>query len=122
MIIIDVSNGTVAKENFVAMHIDGALYVDLNTQLANINTDVSIGGRHPLPTPDQFYETLTNLGIMPKSYVVVYDDKNGANAAARFWWMLKSVGQNKVQVLDLGFQPASKAGFPISSRTEIAFL
>jgi thiosulfate/3-mercaptopyruvate sulfurtransferase len=50
---------------------------------------------------------------------VVYDDKNGSNAAARFWWMLKSVGHKKVQVLDGGFHAAIKAGFPTSSKTEI---
>ncbi|MDI1307591.1 MAG: rhodanese-like domain-containing protein, partial [bacterium] len=117
IVIIDASNG--AKENYAAEHLDGALYVDLNTQLANINVDVSIGGRHPLPTLEQFSETLTSLGITPMSHVVVYDDKNGSNAAARFWWMLKSVGHQKVQVLDGGFHAAIQAGFPTSSKTEI---
>ncbi|HEY4629388.1 MAG TPA: sulfurtransferase, partial [Flavobacterium sp.] len=68
---------------------------------------------------EHFSKTLTSLGITPISHVVVYDDKNGANAAARFWWMLKSVGHNKVQVLDGGFQAAVKAGFPTSSKIEI---
>lgn len=119
LVIIDASNGSGAKENYGAKHLEDALYVDLNTQLANINADVAIGGRHPLPTLEQFSETLTNLGITPTSHVVVYDDKNGSNAAARFWWMLKSVGHNKVQVLDGGFQAAIKAGFPTSSKIEI---
>ncbi|MFV5695907.1 sulfurtransferase [Flavobacterium sp. LB3P122] len=119
LILIDASNGYGAKENYGAKHLEGTLYVDLNTQLANINADVSIGGRHPLPTLEQFSETLTSLGITPTSHVVVYDDKNGSNAAARFWWMLKSVGHNRIQVLDGGFQAAIKAGFPTSSKTEI---
>ncbi|MFV8375000.1 sulfurtransferase [Flavobacterium sp. GSP11] len=118
LILIDASNGNGAKENYGTEHLDGALYVDLNTQLANINADVSIGGRHPLPTLEQFSETLTSLGITPTSHVMVYDDKNGSNAAARFWWMLKSVGHQKVQVLDGGFQAAIKVGFPTSSKTE----
>lgn len=119
LVIIDASNGPGAKENYEAAHLEGALYVDLNTQLASINTDVAIGGRHPLPTPEQFSETVTRLGITPASHVVVYDDKNAANAAARFWWMLKSAGHNKVQVLDGGLQGAIKAGFPTSSKIEI---
>lgn len=119
LIIIDASNGGGAKENYEAKHLEGALYVDLNTQLATINVDVSIGGRHPLPTCEQFAKTLTNLGITPTSHVVVYDDKNGANAAARFWWMLKSAGHKKVQVLDGGLQAAVKAGFPTSTKIEI---
>ena len=118
LILIDASNGPDAKENYEVKHLEGALYVDLNTQLANIKKDVSIGGRHPLPTMEQFSETLTSLGVTPMSHVVVYDDKNGSNAAARFWWMLKSVGHKKVQVVDGGLQAAIKAGFPTSSKTE----
>jgi thiosulfate/3-mercaptopyruvate sulfurtransferase len=119
LVIVDASNRIGAKGNYASQHLEGALYVDLNTQLANINADVSIGGRHPLPELEDFSKTLTSLGITPKSHVVVYDDKNGANAAARFWWMLKSVGHNKIQVLDGGFQAAVKAGFPTSSKIEI---
>lgn len=118
LVIVDTSNGKGAKENYEAKHIDGALYVDLNTQLADIKPDVAEGGRHPLPTTTQFSETLTNLGISPSSHVVIYDDKNGANAAARFWWMLKAVGHNKVQVLDGGIAAAEQAGLPFNSKIE----
>ena len=119
LIIIDASNGANARANYEAEHLEGALYVDLNTQLANINADVSIGGRHPLPTLSQFSETLTSLGITPMSHVVVYDDKKGSNAAARFWWMLKSIGHSKVQVLDGGFEAAIKAGFQTNSKVTV---
>jgi thiosulfate/3-mercaptopyruvate sulfurtransferase len=95
------------------------LFVDVNTQLADIKDDVSIGGRHPLPTLEQFSKTLTDLGITPETWVVVYDDKNGANAAARFWWMLRSIGHKKVQVLSGGIQAAFQAGFPTSSAVEV---
>jgi thiosulfate/3-mercaptopyruvate sulfurtransferase len=71
-----------------------------------------------LPSPKEFCETLGNLGISPESRVVIYDDKNGANAAARFWWMLKAVGHEKVQVLDGGIDAAIKVGFPTSDKTE----
>lgn len=118
LIIIDASSGKDAKENYATKHLKGALYVDLNTQLANIKPDVSLGGRHPLPSLEQFSETLTSLGITPLSHVVIYDDKNGSNAAARFWWMLKSIGHKKVQVLDGGFEAAVKAGFPTNSNIE----
>jgi thiosulfate/3-mercaptopyruvate sulfurtransferase len=95
------------------------LYVEVNTQLADIKEDVADGGRHPLPTSDQFSKTLTDLGITTTTLVVVYDDKNGANAAARFWWMLSSIGHEKVQVLNGGIQAAIRAGFPTSSAVEI---
>lgn len=119
LILIDASNGKDAKENYAQQHLDGALYVNLNTQLSHIKPDVSIGGRHPLPSLEQFSITLTSLGITPNRHIVIYDDKNGSNAAARFWWMLKSIGHKKVQVVDGGFEAAIKIGFPISSTIEI---
>jgi thiosulfate/3-mercaptopyruvate sulfurtransferase len=119
LVLVDASSGKNAKTNFDERHLDGALFVDLNTQLADIKEDVSQGGRHPLPTLEQFSETLSTLGISPQSHVVVYDDQNGSNAAARFWWMLKSVGRDKVQVLDGGFQGAIKVGFPTNSKITI---
>lgn len=119
LVIVDVSNGKNAKLNYEEKHLDGALYVDLNTQLAEIKEDLSIGGRHPLPKIENFAQTLSNLGISSKSLVILYDDKNGSNAAARFWWMLKSIGHEKVQVLNGGIQEAEKVNFPMSSKTEI---
>lgn len=120
LILIDVSCGKNAKLNHAEKHLEGALFVDLNTQLADIKEDFSLGGRHPLPNIQDFATTLSNLGISSKSHVVLYDNQNGANAAARFWWMLKAVGHEKVQVLNGGFQEAEKLHFPTSSKTEIA--
>ena len=119
VIIIDVSNGKNAKSNYDLNHLEGALFADLNTQLATIKDNLSMGGRHPLPKIEDFATTLSNLGISPQSHVVIYDDKSGSNAAARFWWMLKSVGHQKVQVLNGGFQEAEKNHFPLSSKKEI---
>lgn len=117
LILVDASGG--GKENYLKNHLEGALFVDLNTQLADIKPDVSVGGRHPLPTFEQFSKTLSDLGISANSHVIVYDDKNSSNAASRFWWMLKAIGHKKVKVVDGGFQAAVKAGFPATDRTEI---
>jgi thiosulfate/3-mercaptopyruvate sulfurtransferase len=119
LVLIDANTGINAKSNYEEKHLDGALFVDLNTQLADIKENASIGGRHPLPKIEDFAETVANLGISSSSNVVIYDDKNGSNAAARLWWMLKSLGHEKVQVLNGGFQEAEKMHFPTSSKTEI---
>lgn len=119
IIIVDVSNGNNYKENYAKKHLNKAIFVDLNTQLSDIKEDFADGGRHPLPTIEKFIETLKNIGISEESHVIIYDDINGANAAARFWWMLKSIGHKKVQVLNGGIQQAEKIGFPISSKIEI---
>lgn len=119
LVIIDSSMGINAKSNYNERHLDGALFVDLNIELADIKNDLSMGGRHPLATIKQFSKTLKRLGISEKSHVVIYDDKNGA-IASRFWYMLKSIGHEKVQVLDGGFQKAIKEGFPANSKVETA--
>lgn len=99
---------------------EGALFVDLNTQLATIDPDLSKGGRHPLPSTETFSQTLAFLGISSTGHIVIYDDKDGSNAEARFWWMLRAIGQEKVQVFDGGFQAAVRNGFTISSTVTTA--
>ena len=116
IIIVDAGN----KENYLKKHLDKAIFVDLDSQLAEVNDDFADGGRHPLPKIETFAKTLKNSGIREESHVIIYDDKNGANAAARFWWMLKSIGHEKVQVLNGGIQAAEKAGFPTNNNKETA--
>jgi thiosulfate/3-mercaptopyruvate sulfurtransferase len=111
-ILFDVSAGS--KPRYDAEHLEGAIFIDLNTDLANIG-DYTEGGRHPLPLLDDFYKVLGSFGVNSQTHVIIYDDKNGANAAARFWWMLRAIGHKNVQVLNGGYQAAVAAGFPVSS-------
>lgn len=115
VLIFDVSNSPNARKNFELEHLDGAFFIDLNTQLADIKADLSKGGRHPLPEISSFVATLSKLGIEPSKQIVIYDDTNGSNAAARFWWMLRAIGHESVQVLNGGLNEAKKIGFPLSS-------
>ncbi len=117
--IFDVSSGKEAKANYLKEHIKGAYFIDLNSQLSDIKENAADGGRHPLPSPEKFARTLSNYGLSPESHIIVYDDKNGANAGARFWWMLRAVGHEKVQVLDGGLASAKLSGIPVSSGEEI---
>jgi thiosulfate/3-mercaptopyruvate sulfurtransferase len=119
VILVDAGSGPRAKENYQKSHLNGALYVDLNSDLSDIKEDASNGGRHPLPRPEQFSETISNLGISKSSHVIIYDMNSGANAAARFWWMLRSIGHNLVQVLNGGQHAAEQCGFPMSSSIEV---
>lgn len=115
VLIFDVSNTPNAIINFENLHLKGACFVNLNTQLADIKENAALGGRHPLPDVDNFAKTLHELGIDEDSHVILYDDKNGENAAARFWWMLKAAGHQKVQVLNGGLNHAIKNNFPMDS-------
>ena len=116
-ILFDVSAGS--KARYDEQHLNGAFYLDLNTDLADIK-DFAVGGRHPLPAFEHFAQLLGKYGVTKDTHVIVYDDKNGANAAARFWWMLKSIGHEKVQVLNGGYAAAINAGFAVNAEVPSA--
>lgn len=118
LVILDARAGKNMHEIYLEKHIKDARFIDLDKDLATIGDDPAFGGRHPLPTLEKFSDTLSRLGIKENSHIVIYDDKNGANAAARAWWMLKSFGFDKVQVLDGGMQSAEKFGVKFSSGEE----
>ncbi|UFH30645.1 sulfurtransferase [Chryseobacterium sp. C-71] len=118
LIILDARVGKDACQSYLNKHIQGARFVDLDKDLAEIGEDVAFGGRHPLPSIEKFRETCSNLGIAEDSHIIIYDDKNGANAAARTWWMLRSFGFQNVQVLDGGIQEAEREGLEFSSKEE----
>lgn len=115
--IFDVRTGPDAKEEYQKKHLTNAVFVDLNQDLAEIDNPTN-GGRHPLPKFSNFIKTLGKLGIDRDSEIVIYDDKNGANAGARFWWMLKAVGHKNVRVLNGGLQFAESQNYPLSSGNE----
>lgn len=96
----DLTDATKGRTTYEQGHIPGAHFVDLDTDLAS---PPGIEGRHPLPSPDDFTTTLGRLGVASDTHVVVYDDVAG-RIAARMWWMLRSVGHERVQVLDGGYQ------------------
>lgn len=115
IVIVNAGSGDVAYKKYILEHLDDAVFVDLNKDLAEITKDAKNGGRHPLPTLNKFSEVLQRLGISEQSHVIVYDDQNGANAAARFWWMLRSAGVENTQVLNGGLSDAKNKGLKINS-------
>lgn len=114
--IFDIGNGTLAIENYQKNHLENAVFIDVNIHLSEIKENKAYGGRHPLPTIENFKTTLQNLGINPQDHLVLYDMNCGANAAARFWWMLRAIGHQKVQILNGGMAAAGKIGFPFSNQ------
>lgn len=95
------------RSSYLAGHIPGAVFVDLDTDLSAPPGP----GRHPLPEVDDFASTLRRLGIGPEDEVVVYDDASG-QVAARMWWMLRSIGHERSRVLDGGLVAWVEAGYP----------
>ena len=103
--------GPPGKPDFEAGHIPGAVWVDLETQLAG---PPGVGGRHPLPTVAIFEDAMRSIGVCQDSLVVAYDAAN-SQAAARLWWLLTDAGHGDVKVLDGGFAAWRAAGLPAVS-------
>jgi thiosulfate/3-mercaptopyruvate sulfurtransferase len=116
VIFIDARGGMDAKARYMKNHLDGAIFTDLEEELSQKTSSPSIGGRHPLPEPKRFGKLLGDLGIDPSTQVLVYDDKKGANAAARFWWMLRAAGHTNVHVIDGGLDSLISAGAPLNNK------
>jgi len=112
-ILIDVRwrlGGPPGIESYRAGHLPGAVYVDLDGQLAGPPGD---GGRHPLPDGAVFQSAMRAAGVRGDRPVVVYDDAD-ATIAARAWWLLRYHGHQHVRVLDGGLRAWAGAGLPVT--------
>ena len=121
------------EQLYLASHIPGAIYADLDTALSArhgvpgahgvmtaAGSDVpASGGRHPLPNREKFAICLSSVGMGTDMQAVVYD-RNGANYCGRLWWMLKWAGHENVAVLDGGLQAWQAAGGAVNSAEEPA--
>ena len=102
----DLNDPEAGRRAYLAGHIPGARYADLNRDLSAPLSASS--GRHPLPAPPVFAATLERLGIGNATQVIAYDDAGGAYAA-RAWWLLRWLGHTSVAVLDGGMKAWSAA-------------
>ncbi|MDB5742904.1 MAG: 3-mercaptopyruvate sulfurtransferase [Polaromonas sp.] len=119
------------EQQYLAAHIPGAVYADLDTALsarhgvpgahgvltASGADAPASGGRHPLPNRERFATWLSSVGMGNEMQAVVYD-RNGMNYCGRLWWMLKWAGHENVAVLDGGLQAWQAAGGRVSSGEE----
>jgi thiosulfate/3-mercaptopyruvate sulfurtransferase len=87
------------RQHYLDGHLPGAVYVDLDTELAA--PAVATQGRHPLPELDVLQAAAQRWGVREGSSVVIYDN-SGNLAAARAWWLLRWAGVPDVRLLDGG--------------------
>lgn len=103
------------RQGYEQSHIPRAVYADLNQDLSDLQKTGQ--GRHPLPEEDDFTRKLGQWGIAPHHQLVVYDAGDGSMAAARFWWLLKLLGHQRVAVLNGGLSAWRAGGLPETGET-----
>ncbi|MCU1473637.1 sulfurtransferase [Amnibacterium sp.] len=96
---------------FREAHVPGAVFVDLETELAAPPSAAE--GRHPLPDSAGLQAAARRWGIGDGDLVVAYDDLGGMSAA-RAWWLLADAGVD-VRLLDGGLAAWRAAGRPVES-------
>ncbi len=99
------------RAGYLAGHVPGAVFVDLDRQLADPPSE---RGRHPLPDASRFGADMRAAGVSQGRQVVVYDAATSM-AAARAWWLLRYFGHPYVAVLDGGLAAWVGEGYPVSS-------
>ena len=107
-------DGREARADFEQAHIPGAAFFDLD---AISDRDSALP--HMMPTPEAFGAAVGTLGLSVDDQIVVYDTA-GLFSAARVWWMLKTMGATRVQVLDGGLPRWRDDGLPTVSGPSVA--
>lgn len=97
---------------FRAGHVPGAVYVDLDAELADHGAEGR--GRHPLPSEAGLTAAMRRWGLRDGDAVVVMDDL-GNQSAARAWWLLRYAGVEHVSMLDGGLSAWVRAGHPLET-------
>lgn len=104
------------QPDYVSGHLPGAIYVDLETELAFRGARSE--GRHPIPPIDLLQSAVRRWGISDGDEVVVYDD-NSSLSAARAWWLLRHAGVKNVRILDGALAGWRAAGGKLEAGTPV---
>ncbi|MFT4215140.1 MAG: sulfurtransferase [Microbacterium sp.] len=100
------------RPEYLEGHIPGAVYVDLDHELAAHGEPTD--GRHPLPSIDALQASARRWGIHEGQSVVVYDNLKSLSAG-RAWWLLRAAGVADVRILDGGYRGWIAAGLPLDT-------
>lgn len=111
-------SGVASKPQIVLDRPNSFIPKSIYFDLAGEFSDQSAAFPTAMPTADNFAKKISKLGINNQSNLVIYDDY-GNFCASRVWFMFKSIGHEKVKVLDGGLPAWLNANFPLSNKLEI---
>jgi thiosulfate/3-mercaptopyruvate sulfurtransferase len=103
---------TDGHEQYLEAHLPGAVFVDLDAELAA--SPSAADGRHPLPDVTDLEAAARRWGVREDRRVVAYDAVGGTSAA-RAWWLLRWAGHPQVRLLDGGLAAWTAAGLSLEA-------
>jgi len=103
------SSGRDARAEFLAAHIPGARFLDVEEL-----SDKSNPAPHMLPSAEDFGQAMEALGVNRDDRIIVYDN-SPIRTAARGWFMFRHFGAERVAILNGGLQKWSAEGRPTES-------
>lgn len=119
LIVLDVSITTTAEGKygmFSNMTIEGSRYFNIEDHFSDKLSQFP----NTLPSENHFEKGCRALGINTNSKIIVFDNL-GVYSSPRVWWMFKTMGHQKVSVLNGGLKSWIAMGFPAVERTAIAY-
>ena len=90
----DIADPAAGQRFYLDAHIPGAAFLDVELDLS---APPGPGGRHPLPSTEQFAAAASRAGIGRDVLVVAYGNMGGAE---RLWWLLRHYGHDGCGVID----------------------
>ncbi len=94
---------------YAAGHIPGAVFFDIDGI-----ADHTSGLPHMLPSPADFAAAVGKLGIAATDTIVVYDGP-GFFSAPRAWWTFRTMGAEKVYIMEGGIDGWKADGRPLET-------
>jgi thiosulfate/3-mercaptopyruvate sulfurtransferase len=95
---VEVAEYRGARDEYLAEHIPGSVYVDWTADIIDPNDPVPV----QIAPPERFAEAMATLGIGDETHVIAVDH-TGGQFATRLWWALAYYGHERVSILDGGW-------------------
>jgi thiosulfate/3-mercaptopyruvate sulfurtransferase len=99
-----------ARDEYLAAHIPGAVYVDWTRDIIDPDDPVPV----QIAPPERFGAAMAGRGIGDDTHVIAVDHAGG-QYATRLWWALGYYGHDRVSVLDGGWNRWLDEGRPTDS-------
>ncbi|PKK40243.1 Thiosulfate sulfurtransferase, rhodanese [Clostridiaceae bacterium JG1575] len=104
----DLKDPALGRALYEKSHLKGAVFLDLEKDLSAPKRHGT--GNHPLPERNKIQERLSQLGLSPQEFIVLYDNGD-QTCAPRAWFVLTWLGYQNVRVLLGGMKSALAQGF-----------